>query len=456
MECSVCVGTYNKTIRKKVVCPFCHYEYCKSCAQAYILSIMDDPHCMNCKQAHDREFVDSFCTRLFRNRELRLHRENVLFDREKARMPETQPYVNKIIEARRLRAEYRKLGNYLTDLIRARTKLEYLGTNDPNVDFIPTREDRLRGPEYRDDPRVADKISEIDHTIEESRENLSILRTNIQNMTMDGWDGRNDPDASKKFIRKCPTENCKGFLSEDWKCGLCEKQICKKCNEEQLENHVCDPDIVKTMKLINKDTRACPKCGILISRVDGCNQMWCTDCHTGFDWRTGTIVTGRIHNPHYFEFKKRSREHGDIPCGGIPGRSELEEVNACPKMFHCRVLIFHFEQDLIYRYGEIYDDDNLRLRISYMLNSFPAKTDTDFKRILQQRDKWRYKIRDIQNILQMFIDTGGDLLRQYILADTEKRNEICEVYDNLIKYTNTVIDRIQKRYTSRVPHKIMI
>ena len=221
MECSVCVGAYNKTIRKKVVCPFCHYECCKSCAQAYILSIMDDPHCMNCKQAHDREFVDSFCTRLFRNRELRLHRENVLFDREKSRMPETQPHVNKIIESRRLRAEYRKLGNYITDLIRARTKLEYLGTNDPTIDFIPTREDRLRGPEYRDDPRVADKISEIDHTIEKSRENLSILRTNIQNMAMDGWD---DPNASKKFIRKCPTENCKGFLSEDWTCGLCEKQ----------------------------------------------------------------------------------------------------------------------------------------------------------------------------------------------------------------------------------------
>ena len=37
-----------------------------------------------------------------------------------------------------------------------------------------------------------------------------------------------------------------------------------------------------------------------------------------FDWRSGRIETGRVHNPHYFEFKKRSREHGDIPCGGRP------------------------------------------------------------------------------------------------------------------------------------------
>ena len=41
--------------------------------------------------------------------------------------------------------------------------------------------------------------------------------------------------------------------------------------------------------------------------VKNCDQMYCTSCHTPFSWITGKIVTGAIHNPHYFQYL---RQHG--------------------------------------------------------------------------------------------------------------------------------------------------
>ena len=51
---------------------------------------------------------------------------------------------------------------------------------------------------------------------------------------------------------------CKGFLSSRWKCGLCETNICNKCNENENEDeneHVCKPENVASMELLNKDTK---------------------------------------------------------------------------------------------------------------------------------------------------------------------------------------------------------
>ena len=76
--CTVCCDKYNKTCRKKVTCPYCEYDACKTCIQTYLLSTTEEPHCMKCKHEHDREFIDSFCTKRFRNVEYRKHREQIL------------------------------------------------------------------------------------------------------------------------------------------------------------------------------------------------------------------------------------------------------------------------------------------------------------------------------------------------------------------------------------------
>jgi hypothetical protein len=407
----------NKINHKKVDCPFCDLTSCRSCSQKYILSSIEDPHCMGCKTLWNREFVDSFCTKYFRRTELRRHRENVLFEREKALMPQSQKEVERVIAIRKLRREARRLRNSLIELYQRN-----------HISFPVTNEDLQNHP----------AILEFHRDLEAIYIQLERLRNSTDTF-------HNEPT---KFIRKCPHEECKGFLNEEYFCGLCSNRFCRDCNELLTEDHTCNPETVKTMKLLNKDSKSCPKCGTVIHKTSGCAQMWCPDCHTAFDWRTGEIVTGRIHNPHYIEFKRKggtSREHGDIPCGGIPTYRELREVGSSNDIMNLASYIFYAERENMYI--DVEPVNNLSLRVSYMLNELDEK---DFKIFLQRQEKFKDKMIDLSSIYEMLTHSGGDLLRQFII-DPERETEIIDMIKKLFLYANEVFTNIRTRYNCVTP-----
>lgn len=415
--CDVCCEKINKINHKKVDCPFCDLTSCRSCSQKYILSSIEDPHCMGCKTLWNREFVDSFCTKYFRRTELRRHRENVLFEREKALMPQSQKEVERVIAIRKLRKEARRLRNSLIELYQRN-----------HISFPVTNEDLQNHP----------AILEFHRDLEAIYIQLERLRNSTDTF-------HNEPT---KFIRKCPHEECKGFLNEEYFCGLCSNRFCRDCNELLTEDHTCNPETVKTMKLLNKDSKSCPKCGTVIHKTSGCAQMWCPDCHTAFDWRTGEIVTGRIHNPHYIEFKRKggtSREHGDIPCGGIPTYRELREVGSSNDIMNLASYIFYAERENMYI--DVEPVNNLSLRVSYMLNELDEK---DFKIFLQRQEKFKDKMIDLSSIYEMLTHSGGDLLRQFII-DPERETEIVDMIKKLFLYANEVFTNIRTRYNCVTP-----
>ena len=423
-NCDVCCEKFNKINHKKVDCPFCDLQSCRACTQRYLLSISDDPHCMGCKNMWNREFVDMFCTRYFRNTELRRHRETILFEREKVLMPETQPEVERILAMRRIHFTINDQRKRLIELHQKH------GIYLPITSNVPIPQD----------------ILELREEMEESYRELERMRHGGDLVV---------GEAPKKFVRKCPTEICKGFMNEDWFCGLCDRHFCEHCNEQLEEGHTCDPDAVKTMELLKKDTKPCPKCGTMIQKLSGCAQMWCPDCHTAFDWRTGHIETGRIHNPHYMEFKRgriSTREHGDIPCGGVPTFRELREMDAPEIVMRFASVLAILEREITYRYGDIYDGDNRYLRVAYMLNELE---DAAFKKELQRRDKQREQHRDINNIYRMVADTGGDLLRQYVV-EPSRIDDIMDIAIKLVNYANEVITIIRKRYNCTLPTNIYL
>jgi hypothetical protein len=417
-NCDVCCEKLNKINHKKVKCPFCDLTSCRSCSQRYILESFQDPHCMGCKTAWNREFVDSFCTKYFRTTELKRHRENVLFERECALMPDTQPEVERIIQMRRIRRVIREQKQKLLEL---HHRYQTLQLGEPIPDEI----------------RILYREMEITYRhLEQIRNSGTIID--------------NEP---RRFVRQCPIEECKGFLNEEWYCGLCERHYCKSCNELLDENHVCDKDVVETMKLLNKDSKSCPKCGTVIHKTSGCAQMWCINCHTAFNWRTGQIENGRIHNPHFIEFRRKtmmSREHGDIPCGGAPTFRELREIGATNQILQYAMVIQQVEHE--HMFLDTRPIDNTQLRIAYMLNDIGKE---DFKNFLQRQEKYKDKVRDLSNIYEMIGNTGGDLLRQYVL-EPERHDEIVDLLQKIIDYGNEIFETIRSRYNSRLPRNIYV
>lgn len=161
---------------------------------------------------------------------------------------------------------------------------------------------------------------------EENERKISALREQIQ--AVNNKSGQTTKER-KTFIMRCQINGCEGYLSQQYKCGLCTKYTCSSCYMPKNDNHTCNPDDVASTKMIKDETRPCPKCSTRIYKIDGCDQMWCTDCKTAFSWKTGIIVNGNIHNPHYYEYLRNTQ--GNVPradepynpCGEILNQYQL-------------------------------------------------------------------------------------------------------------------------------------
>jgi hypothetical protein len=96
--------------------------------------------------------------------------------------------------------------------------------------------------------------------------------------------------------------------------------------------------------------------------------------------------------------------------------------------------------------------DNINLRVAYMLNDID---EDDFKNFLQRQEKFKDKSRDLSNIYEMMANTGGDLLRQYVI-DPERHDEIVDLLKKIVDYGNEIFETIRKRYNCRLPRNIFI
>lgn len=118
--------------------------------------------------------------------------------------------------------------------------------------------------------------------------------------------------------KRCMTENCFGYLQlqpgqECATLARCKNCFVFRCNNcfEKFEHgrvtHTCDPQVLRSIQMISQTSKPCPKCKTHIEKVSGCDQMFCTNCTTAFDWVSGDVIKGRIHNPHFFEWRNRQQ-----------------------------------------------------------------------------------------------------------------------------------------------------
>ena len=112
MDCSICLDTkkYIKIQKTVATCLFCNENFCKECLQAALLREESiEIHCPGCKAVWNHEFVHKICATKFCITSLKLHREKVLLDSEKIRLPDTQEEAARYLTAKKYVEKYEKI-----------------------------------------------------------------------------------------------------------------------------------------------------------------------------------------------------------------------------------------------------------------------------------------------------------------------------------------------------------
>lgn len=438
--CDVCCEAFNLSSRRRVTCPWCPFNSCSACAEKYLLESPEDPHCMACRKGWARKTLCEVFSAKFVNSTLKKRREDLLFERERSLMPATQHLVEIEKRVRANRALIDECRRRVGEIQKEQATLMNITSAEMAVRSGLASELEGRIEKHR-------QFYELEKRVRALGCDVLFYEQCIAFLTRDGTSG---PADRRQFVRACPSDGCNGFLSTAWKCGLCENWTCPECHEvkgpEKNADHACDPNSVATAQLLAKDSRPCPKCAAVIFKIDGCDQMFCTQCHTAFSWRRGTVETGRVHNPHYYEWLRNHgelpREPGDIPCGGLPDWRQLTLITRDVYIANIHRSWGHINYVVLNRYRTDAINDNRDLRIKYMIKDIDGD---HFKTRLQQREKAAQKKTEIRQVLEMWQAVSLDLFQA--LMQTRDVESALEQFRNLRNHVNDELRSISFRFT---------
>ncbi len=476
MSCSICLETYTRELRARVSCPYCPSHACRGCVQKYLLTSYNDPHCMECRKAWNRDFLDQHLTKTFRSGPLRKHRAKVLMEREKSLLPAHQIFVEATQEIKAvsaLEAEVQKKSTEYTSarsgimLRRAVVARAYRGAATSEEKLAQLEELKRLAGEYG-------KNEELGMNLRFESEQNNFRITQFQNIL----NGGSKEKDTREFIARCPAEGCRGYLSTAYKCGTCAKFTCSECmcvkGDARDSPHTCNEEAKASAALIRKETKPCPKCGVRIFKLSGCDQMFCTaeNCHTAFSWNTGRVVTGTIHNPHYYEYLRSHnggtlpREAGDIPCGGLPNQwnftRKVSGILTLPQREkHLLYAIHRCLADVIDRLPDFPARPpatmNKDINIRYLMNEIEEE---DWRKLLEQRETRFERKKEIGQILTMFTHVGSEYLRQLDAApdlyaiwkwNDDATKSVWKQLEDLRLYTNKSLYELGQRMMCAFP-----
>jgi hypothetical protein len=368
---------------------------------------------MFCRNKWSRDVLVEKLPQKFINEDLRTSMENHIVDLEKARLPLAQEIAERQIHNNNIRI--------FSDAVNS-IKNEY-GNSDAQKELI--------------------ELLANNYGIED-----------VNNIQLLDIDDIKEKTVKTNYIRECPNSECRGFLNSEWNCGLCSSKICKSCYEIiDTDKHTCNPDIVKSNKLIQKDSKPCPKCSAVIFRISGCSQMFCVVCNTSFDWNKGTICKGPIHNPHYFQWlqkQEKSLTETTGPCDDnvFPSFNQLLVAKNIRENKYCEKWTSRFYQYFVHIYNvnrpphhrTLNDDSKMKANVNYLLTKIGK---TEWKKQLFQIDKNEQISRDVLELIDMAYGIAGERFRAFI-SDNNPQH----IHDlaSLVKYVVEQTEVIRKRY----------
>jgi hypothetical protein len=444
---------FTTVIRQPITCPYCPHATCRQCTSQYLLTTLNDPHCIGCKREWNREFIDTKLTQTYRKGPLRQHRRKVLIDRERGRLPAMQVFVEAQYDYNTAYTEYYNCRVKRVTLKRERNAIQ---AQYAQTDTLEQLTERLR-PINQQRVEMKTRMRAAEAKMHEAQRVLT-----------------GKERETRQFIMKCPSDGCRGFLSSAWKCGTCQKFFCADCHAEKAgqkdDAHTCNEDAKATASMIRTETRPCPKCGIRISKIDGCDQMWCTSCQTTFSWNTGQVLLNTVvHNPHYYEYLRSRnggavpREAGDVPCGGLPQaylftrivmdiatltpteKTQLIDIVRClSDIQYVRLPQFPLRQAATV---------NQAIDIKYLMKEIDEE---EWGAVLERVETNGERKKEIGLILQTLLHVGSEKLTQLQNATREQRNHLgkplLEELKQVRVYTNKSLLEKGKQMGVVVPH----
>ena len=379
MECSICCEKFNNSTHLKIDCKGCDISdsACRTCCKTYILNSNNDPMCMFCKTPWEREFMVKNLTKKFVETELKKYIENLFVERQISLLPDTQKEAVKEKKRREIMI--------LLDLAR------------------------------KEKERLKKLIGEQEQTIQSYL--LEINRIHYGTSTED--------TSTVNFTVKCCDEKCNGFLDNKYRCGICDTDYCRMCMEIKDTGHVCDEDTKATVQAIKKQSKPCPGCGEMISKIDGCDQMWCIKCHIQFSWRTGQQMQGYNHNPEYFLWLRETGQEIQRNPRAPPAGQNICGVQV-DAVYITRTMANLYPTDAItrQRFINVY---RFYRHVEWLVSTFPARTISVERTLLNLRIK--YLLKDI-----------GKEQWKYEIQKTDKQNKKNIMYENIWRLAFTVLE----------------
>ena len=391
MECSICTEKFNKTTRKLTHCPTCQAEFCILCIQKNVIA-KNTPCCLSCNKEYDYTFLSSILPRKFMDTEYKEYKKNKLVDAQMVLLPETM---------------------YLVEIIRETERLKNM----------------IKG--------LVEQKTLIQDEINRAKDKLTPLEKELQHPT--------PVEYVQTSAGPCSTLACRGFINgETYACAVCNATFCKECREYTHKGE-CKQEHLLSAKMIADDSKPCPNCSVFIFKIEGCDQMWCSQCKTPFSWNTGLIEKGQIHNPHYYEWRFNNVECDNNVYENFPSLNIIESI-ACKLSLQEQLFIYsthrtiiHIDQvDITNLNEQIHNNKNLRL--DYLLGKYTKDQMAD---LLYDQDIIAEKNKSIVDCLILYRDTVLDLFRQFIVS---KSISSFSTEPALREYVNTHLTTLEKTY----------
>ncbi len=482
-HCLSCYEDFPKA--GKIIPCACGVKVCKKCVKRYILTKAQKAHCMSCKSNYTTSFCFKNLGRAYTNTEYKDHMKKTLFDREKSRFPETMPAATFAKRVKQFNLE-KKQGDEEIDKIhkkinKIRKKYRYYSIKQDIRKIHYKRPDckPLSNLEIKFIKETNEKIEFIDNLIKPLSKKITDIwknqRTHRESIYGTGIAPQHTIKAEMKpkhlFVHKCSVDDCEGFLTEKWICELCNNKTCCRCLETMGDSHVCNQDDVKSAKLIKSTTRNCPGCATSIHKINGCDQMWCTQCHVAFSYKTGEKINSRIHNPHFFQWlqenPEQQQENQPLTIEQIAQRLTPQEIidlaetwrvsiynNAQIRattglnltIFKLNMLAIHFKDTVLNgTRNDVHNNEDIRIK--YMLKDLNK---TQMEGMLYKREKKQNKEIEFTQIYEfMFAKMNECFIRVKRKTKPDSIRKILKEVDNVRIYCNKELKKISKTYGNK-------